>query len=120
MPEIYDLSSNINTKTMTVDFSKYDKTIKVGDIVTSSFDGYWEVTHIEIREPYRDGTLCSPLISGKNIMKSDGTLINEGRFSWDASYSQKVTEEFIREQYNHEVILCDIKRDNLLKLLSCT
>jgi hypothetical protein len=112
-------SGGLNAMT---DYSKFDKTIKVGDIVTSCYDGYWEVTHIEIRKPYTNGCLRdiapSPLFSGKYIMKSDGTPIKKGRTdSWDASYSRKITEEFIREQYNHELTLSDIKKDNLFKLI---
>jgi hypothetical protein len=102
----------------------YDKSIKVGDIVTSCFSGYWEVTEIEIRLPYANGFLQGttpfPLFAGKEVLKSNGTIANKGsvRFErWDASHSQKITEEFIREQYNHELTLLDIKKNNLFNLI---
>ena len=102
----------------------YDKTIKVGDIVTSCFDGYWEVTAIIKRLPYINGFLRgitpSPLFIGKEILESDGTIADKEavRFErWDASHSQKVTVEFIKEQYNHELTLLDIKENNLFNLI---
>ena len=104
------------------DYTRYDKTIKVGDIVTSAWDGYWEVTGIEIRKPYKgslDGITPSPLFSGKYKIKGDGTPIKKGRTeSWDAFYSRKITANFIREQYDHELTLSVIKRDNLFTLIN--
>jgi hypothetical protein len=102
----------------------YDKSIKVGDIVTSCFSGYWEVTEIIKRPPYTSGflqgTTPCPLFIGKEVLKSDGTIAIKGAIKferWDASHSIKITEEFIREQYNHELTLCHIKGDNLFKLI---
>jgi hypothetical protein len=102
----------------------YDKSIKVGDIITSCFSGYWEVKEIEIRPSYTSGFLQGitpcPLFICKEVLKSNGTIAIKGaiRFEkWDASHSIKITEEFIREQYNHELTLSFIKRDNLFNLI---
>jgi hypothetical protein len=103
------------------DYSKYDKTIKIGDIVTSPFDGYWEVNHIQIREPYANGTknfTPAPLMTGKYLMKGDGTPIKHGRTeSWDAWYSHKLTEDWIRTSCNKEIDDIEIKRQNLFHLI---
>ncbi len=102
----------------------YDKSIKVGDIVTSCFSCYWEVIQIIVIIPYTSGFLQGttpfPFLVGKEILKYDGTMASKGAIrteSWDVSHSIKITEEFIREQYNHELTLSDIKKDNLFKLI---
>lgn len=95
----------------------YDKSIKVGDIVTSCFSGYWEVTEIIKRPPYTSGflqgTTPCPLFIGKEVLKSDGTIAIKGaiRFErWDASHSVKITEDWIRESCNKEIDNIEIKR----------
>jgi len=100
----------------------YDKTIRINDIVTSYDDGYWEVTHIEIRKPYKNGVFKNitppPLLSGNYVMTSSGIIVKHGKTNtWDASHSQKVTKEWIMSVYNKEIDNAAIKRDNLFHLI---
>jgi hypothetical protein len=71
----------------------YNTNIKVGDIVTGYFPGYWKVVKIEPRYPYTaDGNTTVyvpyPIIYGSLI--AGANRHTKEIESWDISYSQKL------------------------------
>ena len=102
--------------------------IKVGDIVTGYFKGYWEVTKIEDRSsclykyPVADGSLHpKPLIYGRLVMSDNNKLSKPGKGaekSWDISYSHVVDRAKIDKDYQAVLDAAMTKRIQLLNLIA--
>lgn len=98
----------------------YDKTIKVGDIVTGYYKGYWRVTVI-VERPREslNGTIYTPapLIHGELVLDSNGKKAKKRRESWDISYSRKVDRAMVEKIITNDQEAFETKKNNLLELL---
>lgn len=89
---------------------KYDKTIKVDDIVTGWYKGYFRVTDITKRKDR------NPVVSGVLILDSNGNPAKSEIIKWDISYSKKITPKEVQEIIDYDLEFFVNKKKNLLNL----
>lgn len=98
----------------------YDKTIKVGDIVTGYYKGYWRVTNVEQRNNYTMGSKTyhpAPLITAELVLDSNGMKAKRRTANWDISYSKKITKEVVQQIIDQEVAEFVQKKANLMAMI---
>jgi hypothetical protein len=97
---------------------KYDSSIKVGDIVTGYYKGYWKITEIVHRKYERKRHYQpNPLFVGVLLLDSNGNKVAPKHNNWDASYSKKITREFVFGIIDYGLDYFIIKKNNLLELI---
>jgi len=89
----------------------YDKTIKVGDIVTGYYKGYWRVVEVRKRKEY------APIIVGELVLDSNGNKAKKKRNEWDSSYSKKITLCEVKKIIDYDLEYFTNKKKNLLNLV---
>ena len=99
----------------------WDRTIAIGDLITSYYSGYWRVDRIERRFTQYDhgvyegipiGTECSPVFYMTEVLTDTGKP-RKRKNSCDAWYCKKVTHEWVDEQIRNYVELMTTIRNNI-------
>lgn len=97
---------------------KYDSNIKVGDIVTGYYKGYWRIIEIVHRKYEREQHYQpNPIFIGVLLLDSNGNKVKSKRQHWDAYYSKKITRDYATGIIDYDLDYFIIKKLNLLELI---
>ena len=98
----------------------YDKTIKVGDIVTAYQKGYWCVLNIEQRgikvgeEIFRP----NPLVTLELVLDSNGKQAKRKEEKCDIWHCKKIDLNEVNKIITYDLEFFETKKQNLLNLVT--
>lgn len=101
--------------------STYDKTIKVGDIVTAYHKGFHRVLKIENRSNMAVGGKTyhpAPLVTLLLLLDSNGKKASRKETSCDISWCTKIDMNEVNKIITYDLEFFEIKKQNLLELVT--
>lgn len=99
----------------------YDKTIKVGDIVTAYQKGYWRVLDIEPRNNITVGSKTirpNPLVTLELVLDSNGKHAKRKESKCDIWYCKKIDLNEVNKIITYDLEFFETKKQNLLELVT--
>lgn len=99
----------------------YDKTIKVGDIVTAYHKGFHRVLKIENRHNMVVGGKTyhpSPLVTLELVLDSNGKKARPKETSCDINWCKKIDMNEVNKIITYDLEFFETKKKNLLALIT--
>lgn len=99
----------------------YDKTIKVGDIVTAYQKGYWRVDEIEVRSNFNLANKTyhpDPLLKLTLLLDSNGKKARARKSECDINWCKKIDMNEVNKIITYDLEFFEEKKRNLLALMN--